>query len=259
MVAPLPDVSTDFSVDGTPMAGDAWVGPESVEEVAASITTVPIALADIVSGGHTIVVHESAGEIGTYIACGDVGGMMLGATDLPIGLGELSDSGYNGIAWLHDNGNSTTTVNLFLTKSYHDDAEDMNDEDDSAHDDSEDRDHEDDGSDEDHSAGIEGTQVDVALSEFVITTSMPALKVGETYTFVTANTGKFTHEMVIEKAGVNDVPLEIGGVEQEIEDIHPGTSSNLTITFDTPGTYQLACHVPGHYEGGMVIEFEVTV
>lgn len=214
-----------------------------------------MALADIISVGHTIVVHESADEIGTDIACGDVGGMMLGATDLPIGLGELNGSGYNGIAWLHDNCLSTTAVSLFLTESYSDHADH---EDNASHDDGEDMDHEDKGSDDDAAASIEGTQVDVTLSEFVITTLMLAPKVGETYTFVAANTGKITREMVIDKAGDNDVPLEIGGVEQEIDDILPGTSSTLTFTFDTPGTCQLACHVPDHYEGGMVTEFKVT-
>ena len=36
------------------------------------------------------------------------------AADLVIGLGTLNDSGYSGVATLHDNGDGTTTVNVYL-------------------------------------------------------------------------------------------------------------------------------------------------
>ena len=98
----------------------------------------------------------------------------------------------------------------------------------------------------------------MTLNESTVTISMPTLKVGETYTFVATNVGELVHEMVVERAGDNDIPLEMGGKELEIEDIAPGTSKSLTMSFDTPGMYQLACHVPDHYEAGMVVEFEVT-
>jgi hypothetical protein len=39
---------------------------------------------------------------------------MMGS-DLALGLGELNGSGYSGVAWLHDNGDGTTTVTVFLT------------------------------------------------------------------------------------------------------------------------------------------------
>src|SRR5262249_37713045 len=35
---------------------------------------------------------------------------------LVIGLGELNGSGYSGVAWLHDNGDGSTTVSVFLTE-----------------------------------------------------------------------------------------------------------------------------------------------
>lgn len=117
VVFPLSDVGANFVMDGTPMAGTAMMGAESAIPVKAGVTTVQAALADIVAGDHAIVVHESADAIQNYIACGDVGGMMLGPSDLPIGLAPLSDSGYSGIAWLHDNGDGTTTIYTFLTQS----------------------------------------------------------------------------------------------------------------------------------------------
>ena len=81
------------------------------------MTTVQAITADIVGGGHAIIVHESAENIQNYIACGDIGGSSCSAADLPIGLAPLNDSGYSGVALLHDNGDGTTTVSVFLTKS----------------------------------------------------------------------------------------------------------------------------------------------
>ena len=69
-------------------------------------------LQEIIDGGHAINVHLSADEIDTYIACGDIGGVVT--TDegeeeheLIIGLGELNDSGHTGIAWLGAEGDQT--------------------------------------------------------------------------------------------------------------------------------------------------------
>ncbi len=38
---------------------------------------------------------------------------MMGS-DLAIGLAELNGSGHSGVAWLHDNGDGTTTVDVVL-------------------------------------------------------------------------------------------------------------------------------------------------
>jgi uncharacterized cupredoxin-like copper-binding protein len=100
--------------------------------------------------------------------------------------------------------------------------------------------------------------VHVGLGEFFITTSMPMLDVGTPYTFMAMNTGTMVHELVIEPAGAADEPLEKDGVESEIEDIAPGTNGEMTWTFEDAGMYQFACHIEGHYEAGMVLEFEVV-
>ena len=100
---------------GTPVAGMA-IGPETAIPAMVSVTTVAADLNTIVSGGHAINVHESAENIGNYVACGDIGGMMMGS-DLAIGLGELNDSGVSGAAWLHDNGDGTT-IGLCLSDCF---------------------------------------------------------------------------------------------------------------------------------------------
>ncbi len=100
--------------------------------------------------------------------------------------------------------------------------------------------------------------VEVTLADMTITSSLTTFKVGQPYDFVVTNVGAAEHEMVIEHRGDNDKPMEVGGQESEAADIEPGKTGTLTWTFTEPGEYQLACHVPGHYEAGMVTPIEVT-
>jgi plastocyanin len=124
VVFPLTNVGGGaMSADGTP-APMEMMGPESAVPVEVSVTTVAADLATIIDGGHAINVHESADNIGNYIACGDIGGMVLGGTDLVIGLRELNDSGYLGSAVLHDNGDGSTTVYVALLEAEGDDGDD---------------------------------------------------------------------------------------------------------------------------------------
>lgn len=96
----------------TPMAMGETVGSASAVPLETSVTLVDVPLAQIADGQHAINVHLSAEEIDTYIACGDIGGQMLGDM-LVIGLGELNDSEVVGIAVLEGMGNQTQ-VGLFL-------------------------------------------------------------------------------------------------------------------------------------------------
>jgi hypothetical protein len=108
VVAPLTDVAMD--------AGEA-MGPASAVPTKQSRTTVDLPLAAIIEGGHAINVHLSADEIGTYIACGDIGGVVVeddGRQHLVIGLRELNDSGHVGVAWLGSEGEAQTEVVVTL-------------------------------------------------------------------------------------------------------------------------------------------------
>lgn len=97
--------------------------------------------------------------------------------------------------------------------------------------------------------------VNVTLSDFKVEMSNSNLPAGTTVTYVITNKGAITHEMVLEKEGVTDEPLEFDGTEQEAEDIAPGTTRTVEWTIPEAGKYQLACHVPGHYEAGMKTAF----
>ena len=113
VVASLSDVTSQFIVDGTATATQP-MGQTTAIPVEASGTKATIAYADILASPHSIVVHKSADEINVYILCGDIGGPEMGAADLPIGLGALNDSGFSGVAMLHDNGDGTTQVNVVV-------------------------------------------------------------------------------------------------------------------------------------------------
>ncbi|MBX3028554.1 MAG: hypothetical protein KF809_00205 [Chloroflexi bacterium] len=103
-----------FPLNDLVTGGDQMVGVSSAIAVEVSSTNVEAALADIVAGEHAINVHESAEAADVYIACGDIGGNMLGTADLAIGLAEQNGSGHHGVAWLHDNGDGTTRVDVVL-------------------------------------------------------------------------------------------------------------------------------------------------
>lgn len=103
--------------------------------------------------------------------------------------------------------------------------------------------------------------VKVEVGDFFVKPETTDLGAGTPYRFEVTNTGTNPHEFVIEPAGKVDEPLEtdVQGkeVEAEIEDIAPGVTKELIWTFDQPGDYQMACHVPGHFEAGMKTGFTV--
>ena len=107
VVVPLTDVAG-------PSADAERVGPESAHAVKTGRTVVPLPLREIIDGGHAVNVHLSAEEIGEYIACGDIGGVLEtdedGRTHLIIGLGELNDSGHTGTVWFGEDGEETEMV-----------------------------------------------------------------------------------------------------------------------------------------------------
>ncbi len=100
--------------------------------------------------------------------------------------------------------------------------------------------------------------INVTLTEYSITADVSTLKVGQEYTFQLTNDGVSVHEFVVEKAGAKDEPLEADGKELEVEDIKPGATASLTMTFEEAGSYQVSCWVEGHYPAGMVFNLKVV-
>jgi hypothetical protein len=109
---------TNFTHEGmmsTPMAGmESTPMAEPGEEVESqSSTTVEATIDDLLGEDYAINVHESMDKIDVYIACGDIDGTPENG-QLQIELQEQNNSGVHGMAWLTDNGDGTTTVDVVL-------------------------------------------------------------------------------------------------------------------------------------------------
>jgi hypothetical protein len=117
---PIDDATPMASPMASPAAGGATgTGSASAMPAGQSTTVVTTALSDLLAAEHAINVHLSYDDVSTYIACGAIGGTADANGNLFVGLAEQNASGYSGIVWLHDNGDGTTTVTIFLSLGLH--------------------------------------------------------------------------------------------------------------------------------------------
>ena len=85
------------------------------------------------------------------------------------------------------------------------------------------------------------------------------VKPGETIRFVVTNAGKIRHEFVIATAEeqrehdamMRKMPNMVHHDPNALT-LAPGDTKTLSWQFGQPGTVQFACHVPGHYQAGMI-------
>ena len=110
-----PATIDNLAEDAKPSAGASFQGADTALPALASTTTVEASLSDILSQPHAINFHMSADDLGTYIACGDLGGFVRDGV-LYVGLAPVNGSGFAGTATLTDNGDNTTTVEVMLTE-----------------------------------------------------------------------------------------------------------------------------------------------
>jgi hypothetical protein len=76
---------------------------------------VELAFDDVLAESHAVNVHLSDEEIDTYIACGDIGGVVIDDT-LVIALQPQHDSGYSGIAILEKDDDGNIDVEIYLAE-----------------------------------------------------------------------------------------------------------------------------------------------
>src|SRR5215211_2910953 len=111
VVGPLTDLTGATGGDRVGQARRA-ISAES------SFTNVPLTLDAILGADHVVNVHLSAEEIDTYIACGEVGGMLTPEGAVIIGLRELNDSNFTGIAYLAPGADGASTdVSVFVAQT----------------------------------------------------------------------------------------------------------------------------------------------
>jgi hypothetical protein len=106
----LTGVGATVDLDENPIATPEPVNAENANEVETSVTTIDAPLDKILSGDHAIMLYEDD-ESMQAIACGNVGGAMLGNT-LVVGLGEEGMPGHVGFALLAPNGDKTDVTIL---------------------------------------------------------------------------------------------------------------------------------------------------
>ena len=193
----------------------------------AAFTTIDIPLSDLVATDHALKVHLSKEQIQTYLVCGDIGGALDADGALIVGLKELDDSGYTGIAYLVPGAGNTTRLSVMIAK--------VNEGSPAA-------------TDAPAAApAAEPQVVDVALSNFVI--EMPeTLPAGPTR-FAITNNGQAPHNFVIEGNGQS---------KKLANNLQPGQSGFLNIDL-APGVYTIYCPVGdgAHRKQGM--ELTLTV
>jgi uncharacterized cupredoxin-like copper-binding protein len=90
--------------------------------------------------------------------------------------------------------------------------------------------------------------------EWTVKRAAPVLKLvhGTRYTIAVHNTGKFSHDLLIDGHGLDDV-----GIHNKAP-LSAGTSKSFTVTFPKAGTYELYCAIPGHRAKGMQLKVVVT-
>src|SRR5215204_3474625 len=216
----------------TEVGGDAErTGAASAIPVKSSSTVVDTPLQDLVDGDFAINVHESAEEIDTYIACGDIGGAVTtdeGETEneLIIGLGELNGSGHTGIAWLGAEGDKTrVAVHLVESASTGGAGTEAAQEATSG------------AADAGTDAAAESVAVEI--KNFAFNPPEITVPVGGNVTWTNGDTVPHT------ATGQDRNALQSGTIA-------PGES--FTQTFDTAGTYEYFCEFHANMKGTIVVQ-----
>lgn len=107
VVAPLADL--------TAPVGQSSGQADKATVAESSFTVVPMTLDALLGSNYAINVHLSAEQIGTYLACGEIGGVVNANGELVIGLREMSNSGFTGIAFLTPGiDGASTNVSVFI-------------------------------------------------------------------------------------------------------------------------------------------------
>ncbi|WP_065325647.1 plastocyanin/azurin family copper-binding protein [Tritonibacter mobilis] len=93
--------------------------------------------------------------------------------------------------------------------------------------------------------------------EMIFTPSDFEIKKGETIRFMVTNKGELEHEFILDTLERNAMHKEAMAQQMETHQspnaitLEPGEKGEIIWTFSNPGTFEVACLIPGHYESGM--------
>ena len=112
-------------------------------------------------------------------------------------------------------------------------------------------------------SGSASTSIDVTMTDFQFTPNAFTVPAGQTISFKATNNGGVEHSFVIMKLG-HDLTSSFTDADQanvfwEKTAIPVGQTVTDTFTAPSePGTYQIVCAVPGHFEAGMIAKLVVV-
>ena len=87
-------------------------------------------------------------------------------------------------------------------------------------------------------------------TEFKLSPSSVTLSKPGTYAFKAENKGSTEHNLEIDGKGIESKGGGVGEAELR-QNLNPGQSGVLTLTFQEPGTYEMYCPIIGHRLAGM--------
>lgn len=110
-------------------------------------------------------------------------------------------------------------------------------------------------------ASAAATRIEVTLTDALkIEPAAMTVPAGVPVTFVVTNSRTTLHEFVLgdeaEQMAHDKEMTEAGGMSMPKDEamaigVEAGTTKELTVTFDEPGSILAGCHVVGHYAAGM--------
>lgn len=96
------------------------------------------------------------------------------------------------------------------------------------------------------------TSLEIVGDEYFFEPADVAVPAGEEVTIDFANEGSLEHEWAVLSEEIeSEDEFDEGLVVYEVEAIEGGTSTTETFTIEEPGTYQVICAIPGHFDQGM--------
>ncbi len=204
----------------------------------AAFTNIPQSLDELLTEDHALKVHLSADQIQTYLACGDIGGAADADGALIVGMKELDDSGYAGIAYLVPAAGGSTSISVMIAQVAGDGSggaiagEAAATPEATA-----------------ETSSTEGSPelVDVSLTNFEI--DMPTELAAGPVRFTIVNNGAAPHSFVLEGQGIRKTLANT---------LQPGDSARLNADL-TPGTYTIFCPVGEGAHRAQGMELELTV
>ncbi len=113
-IGPLNNIEPRMNEDSDDENANTAQGVLTATSVLYSLSDeVEVAWEDMLATSHAINIHESDENIDVYIACGDIGGVVVDG-ELVIALHPQSESGHTGIAVLTEDGDSNVDVQVYL-------------------------------------------------------------------------------------------------------------------------------------------------